>query len=191
MLLFVDTAKSTAAASLAGNEEEMEDAKKDTLPVQEIQAMEEKPDVENVTGQRKEASITVDDKFVKDAEHEKVANKPTDEPVLMNTDVPPSATNGDALEADKNIVKEETVKEIAAEIDLSAVATTMPKEDDLIFKHEEKHDVAVTSEVTAEKPSVGGLSIQNREKEGVDWLGKGYLSSLSTVLGTFQFTSAC
>lgn len=109
-------AKSTAAASLAGNEEEMEDAKKDTLPVQEIQAMVEKPDVENVTGQRKEASITVDDKFVKDAEHEKVANKATDEPVLMNTDVPPSATNGDALEADKNIVKEGTVKEIAAEI---------------------------------------------------------------------------
>lgn len=90
----------------------MEDAKKDTL----IQAMVEKPDVENVTGQRKEASITVDDKFVKDAEHEKVANKATDEPVLMNTDVPPSATNGDALEADKNIVKEGTVKEIAAEI---------------------------------------------------------------------------
>jgi hypothetical protein len=51
VLLFVDTAKSTAAVSLAGNEEEMEDAKKDTLPVQEIQAMEEKPDVENVTSQ--------------------------------------------------------------------------------------------------------------------------------------------
>jgi hypothetical protein len=175
VLLFVDTAKSTAAVSLAGNEEEMEDAKKDTLPVQEIQAMEEKPDVENVTSQRKEVSITVDDKFVKDAEHEKVANNATDEPVLINADVLPSATNGDALEADKNIVKEGTVKEIAAEIDLSAVATTMPKEDDLTSEHEEKHDVAVTSEVTAEKPSVGGLSIQNREKEGVDCLGKGHL----------------
>ncbi|CAK9228505.1 unnamed protein product [Sphagnum troendelagicum] len=157
--------KLTLAASLAGNEEEMEDVTKDTVSVEQIQATEEKAVVEKSNGQQMQASVTAEDKIVKDTQGEKGVNTAADEPVKMDVDVPPPSINGHTLEVDKDTLKDGAIKDLKADMEVSAVAT---KVQNLTSDHEKKHDA---SEVSMKEPAVHGFTIQNEEKAEVDGQG--------------------
>ncbi|KAH9545428.1 hypothetical protein CY35_12G047900 [Sphagnum magellanicum] len=173
-------AKETVAASVAGNEEDMQDVKKDTEQAREVQATEEKADVEKVNGQQLEASVSVENKIVNNTEGEKGASAAADEPVLMDVDVLSSAINGDVLQADTNSVNKGAVKTVESEIHVSpTVATTVATGEDPTSKHEEKQHAALASEVRLES-DVGTFTIQNGEKAEVD--GEGTYVPVSSVV---------
>lgn len=181
MLSCIDTAKKlTLAASLAGNEEEMEDVTKDTVSVEQIQATEEKAVVEKSNGQQMQASVTAEDKIVKDTQGEKGVNTAADEPVKMDVDVPPPSINGHTLEVDKDTVKDGAIKDLKADMEVSAVAT---KVQNLTSDHEKKHDA---SEVSMKEPAVHGFTIQNEEKAEVDGQGEYHTRSLMIMLATLE-----
>ncbi len=181
MLSCIDTAKKlTLAASLAGNEEEMDDVTKDTVSVEQIQATEEKAVVEKSNGQQMQASVTAKDKIVKDTQGEKGVNTAADEPVTMDVDVPPPSINGHTLEVDKDTVKDGAIKDLKADMEVSAVAT---KVQNLTSDHEKKHDA---SEVSMKEPAVHGFTIQNEEKAGVDGQGEYHTRSLMIMLATLE-----
>ncbi len=181
MLSCIDTAKKlTLAASLAGNEEEMEDVTKDTVSVEQIQATEEKAVVEKSNGQQMQASVTAEDKIVKDTQGEKGVNTAADEPVKMDVNVPPPSINGHTLEVDKDTVKDGAIKDLKADMEVSAVAT---KVQNLTSDHEKKHDA---SEVSMKEPAVHGFTIQNEEKAEVDGQGEYHTRSLMIMLATLE-----
>ncbi len=185
MLLSIHAAKETVAASVAGNEEDMQDVKKDTEQAKEVQATEEKADVEKVNGQQLEASVSVENKVVNNTEGEKGASAAADEPVLMDVDVLSSALNDDVLQADKNLVNKGAVKTVESEIHvLPTVATTVATGEDPTSKHEEKQHAALASEVRLES-DVGTFTIQNGKKAEVDGEGESCISSFSMMLATF------
>jgi hypothetical protein len=181
VLSCIDTAKKlTLAASLAGNEEEMEDVTKDTVSVEQIQATEEKAVVEKSNGQQMQASVTAEDKIVKDTQGEKGVNTAADEPVKMDVNVPPPSINGHTLEVDKDTVKDGAIKDLKADMEVSAVAT---KVQNLTSDHEKKHDA---SEVSMKEPAVHGFTIQNEEKAEVDGQGEYHTRSLMIMLATLE-----
>ncbi len=183
MLSCIDTAKKlTLAASLAGNEEKMEDVTKDTESVEQIQATEEKAVVEKSNGQQMQASVTAEDKIVNDTQGEKGVNTATDEPVKMDVDVPPPSINGHTLEVDKDTVKDGAIKNLKADMEVSAVATKVQNED-LTSDHEKKHDA---SEVSLKEPAVHGFTTQNEEKAVVDGQGEYHTQSLMIMLATLE-----
>ncbi len=178
MLLSIHAAKETVAASVAGNDQDMQDVKKDTEQAKEVQATEEKADVEKVNGQQLEASVSVENKIVNKTEGEKGASAAADEPILMDVDVLSSAINGDVLQADKNLVNKGAVKTVESEIHVSpTVATTVATGEDPTSKHEEKQ-----SEVRLES-DVGTFTIQNGKKAEVDGEGESCIPSFSMMLG--------
>ncbi|CAK9198949.1 unnamed protein product [Sphagnum troendelagicum] len=173
-------AKETVAASVAGNEEDMQDVKKDTQQAKEFQATEENADVEKVNGQQLEASVSMENKIVNNTEGEKGASAAADEPVLMDVDVLSSAVTGDVLHADKNLVNKGAVKTVESEIHVSpTVATTVATGEDPTSKHEEKQHAALASEVRLES-DVGTFTIQNGKKAEVD--GEGTYVPVSSVV---------
>ncbi len=175
-------AKETVAASVAGNEEDMQDVKKDTEQAKEVQATEEKADVEKVNGQQLEASVSVENKIVNNTEGEKGASAAADEPVLMDVDVLSSAINGDVVQADKNLVNKGAVKTVESEIHVSpTVATTVATGEDPTSKHEEKQHAVLASEVRLES-DVGTFTIQNGQKAEVDGEGESCIPSFSMML---------
>jgi hypothetical protein len=169
-------AKETVAASVAGNEEDMQDVKKDTEQAKEVQAPEEKADVEKVNGQQLEASVSVENKIVNNTEGEKGASAAADEPVLMDVDVLSSAINGDVVQADKNLVNKGAVKTVESEIHVSPTVATG---EDPTSKHEEKQHAVLASEVRLES-DVGTFTIQNGKKAEVD--GEGTYVPVSSVV---------
>ncbi len=181
MLLSIHAAKETVAASVAGNEEDMQDVKKDTEQAKEVQVTEEKADVEKVNGRQLEASVSMENKNFNNTEGEKGASAAADEPVLMDVDVLSSAINGDVLQVDKNLVNKGAVKTVESEIHVSP---TVAAGEDPTSKHEEKQHAALASEVRLES-DVGTFTIQNGKKAEVDGEGESCISSFSMMLATF------
>ncbi len=163
MLLSIHAAKETVAASVAGNEEDMQDVKKDTEQAKEVQVTEEKADVEKVNRRQLEASVSMENKNFNNTEREKGASAAADEPVLMDVDVLSSAIT------------------VESEIHVSPTVATG---EDPTSKHEEKQHAALASEVRLES-DVGTFTIQNGKKAEVDGEGESCISSFSMMLATF------
>jgi hypothetical protein len=136
--------------------------------------------VEKSNGQKMQASMTAEDKIVKDTQGEKGVNTAADEPVKMDVNVPPPSINGHTLEVDKDTVKDGAIKDLKADMEVSAVAT---KVQNLTSDHEKKHDA---SEVSMKEPAVHGFTIQNEEKAEVDGQGEYHTRSLMIMLATLE-----